>query len=496
MRMAKARKLASSLYLLRKVRKSWLVRLTKLLPPGKNLPKDVFVCSLRFSDQCFGPAIELQNTLPGAPRSIKQLVKDAIPDLLPHGREVKHRKYSERRAADKQRQEVVDITSCSRKEEVILPRGEAPAVKDVPVQFPGDVSEDVLAEHSYFTSYTSMACDLEDNDRSQQVDYEVGLVFDDESQHNNEYEDDELYSPSQSSSQSSQQSYQSTSAYTPSSGNRLLLVNENNLQELLKFCPQCGSPVSREDMKETENEGYQFSITLNCLEGCNITWHSPPPLPNIKGEGNLLLTANRHILSTNSKFLKCAHTDLAEEEVRRKKWFRPGSPPHNEVVTIQSLLKTLSHLTGCVHTSVLETYHSLYLKYLPKRIHFSYQAMVEGTKLAALDHSHHTGRKKSVMQSGQSSGEPRSWSKVTKRFGAAPVMAKKSYSYLKEMVNDTIKSAYQSKPRRRPNGPDTHRRVMASTERPTRREVIQNRQGLSRFKKLKREAHIHIIHAH
>ena len=104
---------------------------------------------------------------------------------------------------------------------------------------------------------------------------------------------------------------------------------------------------------------------------------------------------NRHTFEDNKHFKECNHAELGTENTRRKQWLIPGSPPHNEMVKIvhaTRLLNTLPQLTECIHTTSLETYHSLYLKYLPKHTHYSYTAMEKGTKLVVLDHNHNVAR--------------------------------------------------------------------------------------------------------
>ena len=62
------------------------------------------------------------------------------------------------------------------------------------------------------------------------------------------------------------------------------------------------------------------------------------------------------------------------------------------IVKDKLLLKDIVHLTKFVHTTALEIYHSLYLKYLPKLTHFSHDVMTAGTMLAALDHNFNANR--------------------------------------------------------------------------------------------------------
>ena len=67
----------------------------------------------------------------------------------------------------------------------------------------------------------------------------------------------------------------------------------------------------------------------------------------------------------------------------------------------------LAKLTEFHHTVELEHFHSLILKYLPKREHFSFKGMVARTQLAALDHNFNINRKQSVVTMGAQQGEKR-----------------------------------------------------------------------------------------
>ena len=72
---------------------------------------------------------------------------------------------------------------------------------------------------------------------------------------------------------------------------RVLLVYEQQLNELLRFCPNCGSLIIPENTIEVQNEGSQLSLKLTCINNCQYLWQSQPPLTSIKGAGNLLITA-------------------------------------------------------------------------------------------------------------------------------------------------------------------------------------------------------------
>ena len=55
-------------------------------------------------------------------------------------------------------------------------------------------------------------------------------------------ENDYEYWPSSQDSQSTAQSDKNSATCS-----RLLLVYEDNLKQLMKFCPQCGSPITTDD---------------------------------------------------------------------------------------------------------------------------------------------------------------------------------------------------------------------------------------------------------
>ena len=72
-----------------------------------------------------------------------------------------------------------------------------------------------------------------------------------------------------------------------------------------------------------------------------------------------------------------------------------GSPPHEtlkSVVLDKNYIKGIGKLNQFCHTGILEVYHSLLLKYCPKRLHFGYKGMIAQTQLAALDHNNNVDR--------------------------------------------------------------------------------------------------------
>ena len=508
-------------------------------------------------------------------------------------------------------------------------------VCDKQCQFPADVCETALADHTYYKCHSppSITEDMDEDDcnsQGSQVDLFPELSDDKGkivSQDGNEPMEVVLSQETVSSGfQSSQSEFlptdngdeqfclqeQDMAMDDNYSKERIFLVYEEKLRELLRFCPSCGSPIVPESSIEVQNEGSQLSLNLNCLNSCDYKWQSQPPLGDIKGAGNLLFTAgiffsgipfakfesfsslinlkfigkgtyynlreqyvfpvvkstweeeqakvfsalksresgavlagdgrcnslghcgkyctytflevesqkvvdfkvvcvkevansnqmekkgfldtlghveangvnvaiistdrhpqikmemrvnhgeishafdpwhvaksvnkklsaaskksgcselaawipsivnhlwwcaescgkdpdvlrekwlsvihhvtNRHEWPGNRHFHKCEHDPLPTEQQRKKKWLKPGSSAHTALVNIvkdKALVKDLAHLVEFVHTTSLEVYHSLYLKYLPKLTHFSHEVMKVGTMLAALDHNFNANR--------------------------------------------------------------------------------------------------------
>ena len=105
----------------------------------------------------------------------------------------------------------------------------------------------------------------------------------------------------------------------------------------------------------------------------------------------------------NALFPKCVHPTLSPEEQRSKKWLRLGSASHNalrKVVIKESLPRDMKKLSGFHHTGSLEVFHSLLLKYCPKRQHFSYVGMQARIELAILDHNYNTQQKQATTKDG------------------------------------------------------------------------------------------------
>ncbi|XDV52409.1 hypothetical protein PO909_021139 [Leuciscus waleckii] len=97
---------------------------------------------------------------------------------------------------------------------------------------------------------------------------------------------------------------------------------------------------------------------------------------------------------------KCMHSELSSEEQRKKKWIDHTSRAFitlENLVLDKGLLKDLRQMALFKHT----VFHSLLLKYCPKRIHFHYTSMLARTQLAVLDHNENVHRQQARTETGK-----------------------------------------------------------------------------------------------
>jgi len=166
--------------------------------------------------------------------------------------------------------------------------------------------------------------------------------------------------------------------------------------------------------------------------------------------------ANKHSWSGANNFHQCAHGLLSRKDEKEITWLKPGSTAHvalEDVVTNKRLLKDLEKLTDFCHTGALEVYHSLMLKYSPKREHFSYKGMIARTKLAAMDNNSNTGRKQAVVLHGENAGQKKykkCFPKAYKHWVVKPIPEQKVYKYRTEMLKAVLERCEQGKSEKTP----------------------------------------------
>lgn len=187
---------------------------------------------------------------------------------------------------------------------------------------------------------------------------------------------------------------------------------------------------------------------------------------------------NIHYFHENEKFKKCEHPRIPK--AKKKQWLHPTSDSFHALQVIvfdKNLLKDLQHLTKFSHTGILEVYHSLYNRWIPKSTHFSYHGMLARSQLAALDFNSGSD----LQQATTANGAKRfniNYSKVTKTWSAKPIKVKKSYDYLEKLISVTLDAVLNNREIIPPIIPSIPRNI-APTEAPSKEEIINNQK--SRF---------------
>ena len=140
------------------------------------------------------------------------------------------------------------------------------------------------------------------------------------------------------------------------------------------------------------------------------------------------------------KLTQCPHEPLDPEVAKKKKWLAPGSKAHNalkEVVLDKRLVKDIRQLSEFCHTGCLEVYHSLMLKYVPKRQEFDFDQMVARTALAVIDHNMSRNRAQATNKKGEKVFRL-AFPKATSEWVAKPVYESKSYDWVLTMMRKLV----------------------------------------------------------
>jgi hypothetical protein len=147
---------------------------------------------------------------------------------------------------------------------------------------------------------------------------------------------------------------------------------------------------------------------------CSIINHLWWCAESCEGSGELLIEkftlilyhiTNQHSWendSTKKIFKKCAHGEFTAEKIQTTKWIQKTSPEYiilNKIITDKTFLKDLDRIKNYCHTGSLESYHNKRLKYMPKRLHFSYYSMLYRSEIAVLDHNFNANSERQVMHS-------------------------------------------------------------------------------------------------
>ena len=146
-------------------------------------------------------------------------------------------------------------------------------------------------------------------------------------------------------------------------------------------------------------------------------------------------------------------------------------------------------MTEGIHTGDLESIHSLYIKYVPKRKMFSVEGMQARLRLAALDNNHHVDRQQATTRNGELRFKLQ-YSKPAGTYIAKPIKVAKTYDFRTELLCGVVQRCHATtrvhhQPAASIETDSTVARVTlgerAGIHKPTKKEAID--QYVSRFKK-------------
>ena len=261
-----------------------------------QLPQTPWLCSSHFSPEAFHDfgRPQLMKELTGATGYKRKLKPDAFPTIFPHKVSMSSsREASELRAKKRDREEMVGAILSRRPVSATATSGETsdpPLItdddltsplhtavsvgtmcrpkmidaatqtdsltSDAAVQWPADVQEVFALDHAY--PVDMRAWGQEEDTGS----LDLFPLEDDFSDDSPLYKDPDPHDPDYilsefEPSQSSQESHASTVA---DEENRVFLVFEEQLKQLLQRCLKCGSLIAWQDVKELQNEGSQLTL--------------------------------------------------------------------------------------------------------------------------------------------------------------------------------------------------------------------------------------------
>ena len=228
--------------------------------------------------------------------------------------------------------------------------------------------------------------------------------------------------------------------------------------------------------------GPWIKAIINHFWWCCATCEGNVTLLREKWISILYHVINVHEWENHTLFKECAHREYTLHEMKTKAWLKESSFAYNalrKIVTDKSLLKDLKYLTEFNHTGTLEVYHSVYNKYSPKRLHFSYAGMIARAQLTCLDFNSGVGleQRKNKNEKLQFKHQ---YSKITKSWVVKKIPEKKEkFTYINHIldeINDLQTSNDKYETPKLENVP----KYIGGVEKPKKEETIANMK--SRFR--------------
>ena len=108
-------------------------------------------------------------------------------------------------------------------------------------------------------------------------------------------------------------------------------------------------------------------------------------------------------------------------------------------VMLFTIFPSISH-SDFFHTGNLEVFHSLLLKYCPKRLHFSFHGMIARTQLAIL-HFNQAMKSEQAVTRDRIRRYKHQFSKITKKYVIKPINNAPEKLYIEHLISEVINAA-------------------------------------------------------
>ena len=144
-----------------------------------------------------------------------------------------------------------------------------------------------------------------------------------------------------------------------------------------------------------------------------------------------------HDFPNNKIFKRCEHGDIERE------WLSPTSSSFitlKKITTEKLFFSDMQYFTDFLHTGNLEVFHSLLLKYCPKRLHFSFHGMIARTQLAIL-HFNQAMKSEQAVTRDRIPRYKHQFSKITKKYVIKPINNAPEKLYIEHLISEVINAA-------------------------------------------------------
>ena len=160
-----------------------------------------------------------------------------------------------------------------------------------------------------------------------------------------------------------------------------------------------------------------------------------------------------------------------QSKTLKKLWLNPISDAFKALQSIvleKHVLVHLKYLTKFSHTGILENFHALYNKWIPKSQHFSHLRMVTRSQLSVMDFN--SGNDLPQAKTNGSQGKYNcGYSKITKRWSSKLIIVKKYKTHYFEMIDRTVEVIKNKIQLPLPKLPENLPKNIAPTERPNKK---------------------------